>query len=224
MALESVTMAPMSVTKTLVLSLIALAPVAAPALAAGGDPPRAASVSELEVRAPPKSKSVSELDVNGRERCEAPRLTPRGAWPKVISSFPANGAVIRPGVLVLRVTFNVPMSCSGFFTAWASLPSPCPEDQQHWVLTFDRRTIRAICHVDAASQYGVQMSDQPESRFFSVEGQPLSRYAFSFTTSDEAMVQTISESLDQDPLANPPRSSAPMPVNDVRSGDRSPSR
>ena len=134
----------------------------------------------------------------------------------MVSTFPADGAVIRPGLLVLRVTFDTPMSCRGFFTARPPFHDPCPDARQHWVVSFDRRTIRAICHVDAAGHYGVRMSDQPDSRFYSLRGRPLDIYEFSFTTSDGAEILTTSDSLNQDPLVNPPPPElTPIPVKDL---------
>src|ERR1700761_6253877 len=49
--------------------------------------------------------------------CKAPRLNRDTSIPKPVveSIFPAPGAVVRPGVLVVRITFNVAMSCNGVF-------------------------------------------------------------------------------------------------------------
>lgn len=157
--------------------------------------------------------AIDEVTVHPVAKCLQPKSESLAPWPKVVSTFPAEGATVRPGVLVLRVTFDVPMSCKGFFAARPPLASPCPDARQHWVLSFDRRTIRAICHVEPNTRYGVRMSDQPDSRFYSLQGKPLDIYEFAFATSNGAEIQTVSDSLDQDPLVNPPPPEfAPIPV------------
>jgi hypothetical protein len=166
------------------------------------------------VSAPPAA--VDEFTVTPVAKCLQPKAEPSAPWPKVVSTYPADGATVRPGVLVLRVTFDVPMSCKGFFTARPPFLDPCPDARQHWVVSFDRRTIRTVCRVEANGRYGVRMSDQPDSRFYSLHGKPLDIYEFSFTTTDSAEIQTVSDSLDQDPLVNPPPPEfAPIPIKDL---------
>jgi hypothetical protein len=176
---------------------------------------------DASLAAPPAA--VEEFTVTPVAKCIQPKANPAAPWPKVLSTFPADGAVVRPGLLVLRVTFDVPMSCRGFFTTRPPFQAPCPDVHQHWVVSFDRRTIRAICHVDAGGHYGVRMSDQPDSRFYSLQGKPLDIYEFSFNVSDGGLIQTVGESLDQDPLVNPPPPEfAPMPLNDMHFDKHSP--
>ena len=112
-------------------------------------PPKPPTVSELEVQASPKPKSVSELDVNAKIECVPPRFDSRATRPRVISTYPANGAVVRPGLLIMRVTFDQPMSCAGYFAAVGAPQSPCDESgaQQRALMSFDRRTIRTPCLV-----------------------------------------------------------------------------
>jgi hypothetical protein len=160
--------------------------------------------------------AVDEFTVTPVAKCLQPKAEPSAPWPKVVSTYPADGATVRPGVLVLRVTFDVPMSCRGFFTARPPFQDPCPDARQRWVVSFDRRTIRTVCRVEAGRHYGVRMSDQPDSRFYSLHGKPLDIYEFSFTTTDGAEIQTASDSLEQDPLVNPPPPEfAPIPIKDL---------
>ncbi|HLZ76256.1 hypothetical protein [Phenylobacterium sp.] len=164
-------------------------PKPAPA-AAPSDP--AAAVSETE-----------ELTVTAQATCLEPKPDNFSPRPKVLSTFPANGAVVRPGVLVLRITFDQPMSCKGFFTGIPKLRNPCPLEHQHWLLSFDRRTIRTTCRAEGVASYGVGVSDNPDATFLSLAGRPLEPYEFRFTTSAAPDVLTPSESLGEDP-ANPP--------------------
>ena len=92
---------------------------------------------------------VEGLSVAPAPVCVAPKVNDFAPRPKIVSTYPAYGASVRPGVLVLRVTFDQPMSCRGFFTAVPKLKNPCPDGHQHWVLSFDRTTIRTVCRTAA---------------------------------------------------------------------------
>ena len=72
------------------------------------------TVSELILTA---SRRVSELIVTAPVKCvPVDALHMRmGGRPKVVSAFPGKGDVIRPGLLVMRVTFDQPMACEGRF-------------------------------------------------------------------------------------------------------------
>jgi hypothetical protein len=177
--------------------LLTAAVLGAPMAAAAGPAPA------KTVAPPSETTTVEELSVQPSASCLQPRKDIQAPAPKVVSTFPANGAVVRPGVLVLRVTFDQPMSCKGFFAAAAQLRSPCPEDTQYWVLSFDRRTIRTVCRTALGGHYGVRISDQSlreDSRttFVSLAGKRLAPYVLTFDTSSEAPINTAGDSLEQD--------------------------
>jgi hypothetical protein len=165
--------------------------------------------------------TVSDLSVMPQAECLQPKHDPQAPPPKVVSTFPANGAVVRPGLLVLRVTFDQPMSCKGFFTAASHLKNPCPADEQRWVLSFDRRTIRTVCRAEPNGHYGVRLSeppvaDQPDATFMSLAGRPLGVYAFTFTASSQASVLTVADSLAEDPEVRPPEpQDVPLKVQEL---------
>jgi hypothetical protein len=146
---------------------------------------------------------ADELTVTAQAACLDPKPDNFSPRPKILSTFPANGAMVRPGVLVLRITFDQPMSCKGFFIGIPKLRNPCPLEHQHWVLSFDRKTIRTACRADGVAAYGVGVSDNPDATFLSLAGRPLEPYEFRFTTSAAPGVLSAGESLGEDP-ANPP--------------------
>ena len=191
----------------------AIAALAAPGLAF----PAAAMAQARSVAQP---TTVSDLSVMPQAECLQPKHDPQAAPPKVVSTFPANGAVIRPGVLVLRLTFDQPMSCKGFFTGVSHLKNPCPADEQRWVLSFDRRTIRTVCRAEPNTHYGVRLSeppvaDQPDATFMSLAGRPLGAYELAFTASAQASVLTVGDALAEDPDARPPEpQDVPMKVQE----------
>ena len=174
---------------------------AAPQAGAAASPPAptdAATVSELVVTA---TKTVAELTVTAPKKCLAPDKSPeRAERPRVVSSYPAKGAVVRPGLLVVRVTFSLPMACDGAFTSASPLPDPCPGSPRQMLLSYDRRTIRTVCIVAAATRYGLQVSEDPTSgaSFMGLSGLPSFPYRLDFTTSAEPAVTTVCAALAED--------------------------
>ncbi len=161
-----------------------------------GDGP---SVSELIVTA---SRTVSELTVSAKIKCLAPdKLSRLPQRPRVVSSFPARGSVVQPGLLVLRVTFNQAMACDGMLTAAPPLENPCPGAVQEMLLSYDRKTVRTVCQVAANTQYGVWLSQDPVARsFVGLTGLPSEPYRLNFSTSGGPAVRSVCEAMaaDQD--------------------------
>ena len=123
---------------------------------------------------------------------------------------------MRPGVLVVRVTFDQPMSCKGFLTGVRKLKNPCPDEHQHWVLSFDRTTIRTVCRTAADVAYGVGVNVDPAVGFLSLAGRPPEPFALRFTTSLEREVLSTGESLDEDPASKPPPPEfTPIPLQEA---------
>ena len=156
------------------------------------------------------------LTVTAAAQCLPSKLDNFAAHPKVVSTFPANGAMVRPGVLVIRVSFDQPMSCKGFFASVPSLPSPCPSDHQNWILSFDRRTIRTVCHSQPFTAYGVRIGDPLLSPLVSLAGRSLDSYEIRFTTSVGMDVRSTAESLAEDAEMQPALSAfEPLPLQEA---------
>ena len=138
--------------------------------------------------------------------------------PVIESTFPAKGAVVRPGVLVLRITFNVAMSCDGIFLSRSPLEKPCGEARmQDFRLSYDRRTIRMKCIVSPNRRYGFRMNNDPsydqfrpgllgKVNFMSLAGFPLQPFELDFSTSSGPPVVSVeaSEAEDVDAPDNAP--------------------
>jgi hypothetical protein len=150
------------------------------------------------------SERLSSVTVKPKAVCMGPRQPPdRGVPPPaVVSTYPAQGAVVRPGILVIRLTFNVAMSCDGVFLAVPPLNKPCDGSKlQQFVLSYDRRTIRMLCHVAAKTRYGLRLNYDPNfdtarlnpvmavrANFMSLAGAPLDRFELTFSTSSSPPV------------------------------------
>lgn len=173
---------------------------ALPGVSAAGPQPAAddaATVSELVVTA---LKTVSELTVTAKIQCLEPdRMAERARRPKVVSAFPGKGSVVRPGLLVVRVTFDQPMACDGAFTAAPPLQDPCPGAARKMLLSYDRRTVRTVCIVAPGAQYGAWVSQDPTARSFTgLGGLPSESYRLSFSTSAASPVTSICDAMAED--------------------------
>jgi hypothetical protein len=117
----------------------------------------------------------------------------------VVSSYPAKGEVVRPGLLIVRVTFDQPMTCDGFFLRDPPRLSPCPQDSQEMLLSYDRRTVRTVCVVQPAAEYGLSLSEDPNAKsFVGLSGLPSMPYRVDFATSEGPTVTTVCDALAQD--------------------------
>ncbi len=164
-----------------------------PAVAA--DPP--VSVSEVVVTA---SKMVEELTVTARIKCLEPEKdAERAQRPQIVSNFPEKGAVVRLGLLIVRVTFNQPMACNGLFLTDPPLQNPCPGSQQNMLLSYDRRTVRTVCVVEPNSHYGLLTNRDLNGKVFTgLSGLPAESHELNFTTSAEAPLTTVCDALVED--------------------------
>ncbi len=156
------------------------------------------TVSELTVVA---SKTVDELTVTAPAKCLKP--SPDGEWakrPKVVSTFPAAGTVVRPGILVVRVTFDQPMACAGMLEEDLPFSPPCPGFTHQLLLSLDRMTVRTACVVEPGKRYGafVDKETDDDSPFVSLKGGRAHQYELRFTTSVSAPIATVCEALAED--------------------------
>ncbi len=158
-----------------------------------------------------RSQGVSSVTVKPRAVCLGPRQPPDRSVPapRVVSTYPAQGAVVRPGYVVIRFTFNVAMSCDGIFFGMPSMQQPCAGGlRQDVTYSYDRRTIQMVCHVAKSARYGLRLNYDPNFdsnrlnnvtatriNFSSLAGAPLGRFELSFSTSAEAPLATQKEAL-----------------------------
>jgi hypothetical protein len=163
------------------------------------------TVSELVVIAnrPP---TVEELAVIARAECLPAKPEKGSTSPRIVSTYPRQDQEIRPGLVILRVTFDKPMACSGFF---AVLPSreknPCSGahqdfSRQNFLMSYDRKTIRVPCVVEAGKSYTLGLNEMNVSPVFnSLQQRLLAPYRMNFRASSAAPIQTIPDALSADP-------------------------
>jgi len=164
--------------------------------------------------------SVQGLTVKPEAKCLGPRLKPdKSIPPPVVESiYPADGAVVRPGILIVRITFNVAMSCNGIFLKRPPMDRPCDNPQrQEFMLSYDRKTIRMKCKVSPNRRYGFRMNNDPayeqfgpdivpKVNFMSLAGSPLQPFELTFTTSSGPELTSVeaAEAEDEGAPANAP--------------------
>lgn len=149
----------------------------------------------------PAKTEVSGVTVAPPPRCLAARRVPDPdvPHPKVVSSFPASGDVVQPGVVMIRVTFDLPMSCNGMFQAVAGLSDPCPGRTQTLFMSADRRTIATECRAEPGVQYGVSVNGTLEHAFTGLSGWTSASYELHFRTGSGPPAASVEEALAEDP-------------------------
>src|SRR3569833_1366360 len=85
-----------------------------------------------------RTPSVSELDVKAPVCAKIHKATEER--PKLVSTYPARGATIRPGVVILRLTFDKPMTCDGLLGVDGARANPCPAPLEEPLYSRDRHT------------------------------------------------------------------------------------
>ena len=152
------------------------------------------SVSELVVTA---TRMVSELTVTAK--CRTPeRVAERAERPRGVQSFPERGAVVRPGLLVVRVTFDRPMACDGLFAPAPPMPNPCPGKVRSMLLSYDQRTVRTVCWVAPGLRYGFSLGNPGTNTFIGLSGLPVLPARISFSTSQGPPISDVCEALAED--------------------------
>jgi hypothetical protein len=115
--------------------------------------------------------------------------------PKVIATFPAEGAVVRPGVVVVRITFDQPMACDASFDGTSDLPNPCPGRWREVTISLDRRSFRTVCEVKADTRYRLVLRSFRNTHGLTIPAE------VTFSTSGSAPIATIQQALAEDPGA-----------------------
>lgn len=113
--------------------------------------------------------------------------------PQVIATFPAQGAVVRPGVVVVRVTFDQPMACDASFEGLSDLPNPCPGRWREVTISRDQRSFRTVCEVKANTRYRLTLRSFHNGHGMAVAAE------VTFSTSGAAPIATIQQALAEDP-------------------------
>lgn len=115
--------------------------------------------------------------------------------PVVKATYPAQGAVVAGGTLVLKVVFDQAMSPDGWSyakAAGADFPACLPRPR----LLADERTFVLLCSTVRGRSYAVGLNADPAEGFADPSHRFAGRYDLSFSTApDGELVRPVSEAL-----------------------------
>jgi hypothetical protein len=156
----------------------ALLAIAAPALA---EPAAAPAAPAPAPALPPKTVSP----VIAFSSSEAP---------KIVSSFPAQGQVIAPGALVLRITFDQPMQENDFSFA-AAAGGQMPDCLKTPRLLSDEKSFVLLCTTSAKTAYAMSFNATPHGGFANIGGRRADPAKLAFATNDDDGPRDLDDAL-----------------------------
>ncbi len=126
--------------------------------------------------------------------------------PQVQSTFPASGANVAPGLLVLRVTYDTRMRPEGWSYAQEA-GAEYPDCAKAPRLLDDKRSFVLICRTLPGKRYAVWFNRPPMTDFTSLGRRTATPFELRFATTDDEPVRSLTEAMKADPalssLGNP---------------------
>jgi hypothetical protein len=121
--------------------------------------------------------------------------------PKVVSSYPADGGSVSPGVLVLKLTFDQRMLKTGFDLApvAGAEPPPCLKTPR---LLDDGRTFVLLCTLLPGRSYALALNSAGAGGFTNVAERRATTHALAFTTTAGEPVRSLEEAMKLESLTN----------------------
>ena len=154
-----------------------------------------------------KATALSGLDITQPLVCLKPRSPPSkdAPAPKLVSTYPAKGEVVSPGLLVLRLSFDLPMACSASLGTEILSSDPCASgDRELWSLSSDRRNFRVLCRVRPGKHYSLWINRHAPEDFKGVSGHKPDAHELVFNVSEGPPVTTVKEAVARDLAYVPP--------------------
>jgi hypothetical protein len=150
-------------------------------------------------------------------------VMPRTNPPKVVSSYPAEGQVIAPGVLILRVAFDQKMTPKGWSYAAAPPSDSGVADKPDCVATprllKDDKTFVLLCRVVSGKTYKVALNATRPGGFANLAENPAETHVLSFQVVKGDPVTTVPRAmaaaglqLDETPIEDDPARAAPVNI------------
>jgi hypothetical protein len=116
-----------------------------------------------------------------------------GPRPKVVASFPADGAEAPAGVLVLKIVFDQHMTADGW-SYGQSEQGAFPRCLAHPRLLGDERTVVLLCAVAPRRTYALEINAAPD--FVNAHGRSAKPTRLHFSTTD-TVVRNLHDALTQ---------------------------
>lgn len=151
-------------------------------------------------------------------------VMPRTNPPKVVSSYPAEGQAIAPGVLILKIAFDQKMTPKGWSYAAATDGADKPDCVATPRLLKDDKTFVLLCRVVSGKTYKVALnadepSTQNQGRFANQAENPAETHILSFQVVKGEPITTVPRAMaaaglqtDETPIEDDPARAAPVNV------------
>lgn len=189
----------MSLRRSVPSSLVLAALVAGAALAAGSASVQARTPTQTKVPQRDEATAVSPV-----------LILPPTLPPKLVSTYPAEGQTVTPGVLILKVAFDQQMSPAAWnFGAVAGAePMDCVKTPR---LLADQRTFVLLCRVLADRVYGVTFNAERTGGFANLGDNPAQTATLTFKVESGSPITTVRRAMeaaglkaDQTPVQDAP--------------------
>lgn len=172
----------------------------------------AALCSTFAQAAPPAPSGSSGDPLKDRPATNVSPLTvipPNGEPPKVVATWPAAGAAVAGGVMILTITFDQKMSPDGFMIATTEGADglQCLKTPR---LLNDGKTFALLCTSREKKSYTVAFNSRPGAGFANVGEQRAAPATLSFSTTDADGPRNIADALKLEGLPN-----LDMPIQDA---------
>ena len=183
-----------------VFAALFLSAFAPGALAQDVGPPSAVSTVTVTARRPAR---IAPVTVTATDWC--PRLDPvrhpAERPPRVVDSYPAQGGVVAPGAVMVRVSFDAPMSCYSEVTVEGGddADDPC-QPTGTWALP-DRRSWLMPCRLRPGAAYRMRFRKVDGAGFVGLSGRTAEPFDLAFSTSDAAPTPSLEAAQKGDPGA-----------------------
>ncbi len=169
-----------------------------------------------------KPTKVADVVVTATVWCPEPNPAryPADHAPRVVDSFPAQGGVVAPGITLVRVTFDAPMSCYSEVTVIGDAGDPC-EPAGAWALPA-RRSWVMQCRLAPGAAYTLRFRKSDGAGFVGLSGREALPYDLAFTTSTAQPTPTAeaAQRADPGPPGEPSRTAAYVTCVDARGAVR----
>jgi hypothetical protein len=138
---------------------------------------------------------------------------PAPTLPKVVSTFPADGKTVTPGVLILKVTFDQKMNPDGWDYGKGADAYPQCLDRPR--LLPDEKTFVLLCTIPSKDKFSLTFDASGSGGFENLAGQKATMAALNFATDDSKSIATIADAMKAaqlKPEEGPVMDSKPAPV------------
>ena len=126
-----------------------------------------------------------------------PARHPSDQAPRVVDSYPTQGAVTAPGYVRVRVSFDQPMSCFSEVMVDGGQGDPC-EPNGTWVLP-ERKSWMMSCRFQPGTELRIGFRRIDGQGFVGLSGRPATPFQLAFTTSDGPATPVPADAAARDP-------------------------